>query len=53
MNTIELNQTFIIAAFSITWLVLIGYAARLVRKDKATRSDFERISRDNSGAVSQ
>ncbi len=53
MNTIEWNQTFIIGAYSITWLVLLGYLARLVRKGAGTRSDFERMSRENNGVENQ
>lgn len=53
MNTIALNQTFIIAAYSVTWLVLIGYAARLLRKGARVRSEYDRVARENTGAVKQ
>ncbi len=53
MNTIEWNQSFIVAAYSVAWLVLIGYLARLTRKAKATRTVFERMSSDNSGIVNR
>lgn len=28
------NQTFVVAAYSITWLVLLGYVWRLARKER-------------------
>ena len=43
MNTLEMNQAFIVAAYSVTWIVLLGYLARVVRKSSAARKQYERI----------
>ena len=37
------NQTFIIAAYVVTWVVLLGYLWRLVRKGGRARADYERM----------
>lgn len=37
------NQTFIIAAYAVTWAVLLGYLWRLVRKGGRARADYERM----------
>ena len=37
------NLTFIVAAYSVTWLVLLGYLARLARKGGRARADYERM----------
>ena len=39
----EWNRTFIIAAYSVSWIVVLGYLIRLVRKGSRARSDFERM----------
>ena len=49
MNTFAMNQTFIIAAYSVTWVVLLGYVARLIRKGSRARADFERMACEQSG----
>ena len=38
----ESNQTFIIAAYVVTWGVLLGYLWRLVRKGAFARAGYER-----------
>ena len=38
------NQTFIIAAYALTWIVLLSYLVRLVRKSGRARADHERVS---------
>ena len=38
------NQTFIIAAYTLTWLVLIGYASRLWRANTRARAEHARIT---------
>jgi hypothetical protein len=34
------NQTFIVAAYAVTWLVFIGYLLRLVRADRRVRASL-------------
>lgn len=43
MTTDASNLTFIIAAYTVTWLVLLGYLARLVRKGGRARNEYEHI----------
>lgn len=43
MTIIEWNQSFIIAAYAVTWVVLIGYMVRLARKGFRVRGDYDRI----------
>ena len=50
MNTISMNQTFIVAAYAVTWIVLLGYMARLVRKSSRVRSQYEGMAHGASGA---
>lgn len=38
------NQTFIIAAYAVTWAVLLGYQWRLVRKGGRARNEYERMA---------
>ena len=44
-----MNQAFIIAAYSVTWVVILGYLAVLARKGARARAEYERMLRDNSG----
>ncbi len=43
------NQAFIIAAYAVTWVVLLGYQWRLVRKGGRARADYERQAHEQSG----
>lgn len=47
MNTFEMNEAFIIAAYSVTWLVLLGYLARLVMKGSRAHTDYDAMMREN------
>ena len=38
------NETFVIAAYALTWVVLLAYALRLVSKDAGARADHARVS---------
>jgi CcmD family protein len=42
------NQTFIIAAYAVTWAVLLGYLWRLVRAGARATAGYERTVQ-NSG----
>jgi CcmD family protein len=37
------NLNFIIAAYTVTWLVILGYLARLVRKGGRAGAEYERM----------
>jgi CcmD family protein len=47
------NMTFIIAAYTVTWIVLLGYLLRLIRKGGRVRADYERMAQQRSGEKSQ
>ena len=49
MNTTGMNQTFIIAAYSVMWVVVSGYALTLVRRGARARADYEGMARGQSG----
>ena len=38
------NQTFIIAAYAVTWVVMLAYLLRLVRKGARARAEYERMA---------
>ena len=43
MNTIAANKTFIIAAYGVTWVVILGYLTRLIllkRRVLASRKEL-------------
>lgn len=42
------NQTFIIAAYAVTWVVILGYLLRLVRKGGRASADYDRIVHEDS-----
>ncbi len=37
------NETFVIAAYALTWVVLLGYLWRLYGKDSRARADDARV----------
>ena len=39
----EWNQTFIIAAYTVTWVVLLGYVLRLARMSRRVRGEYDRM----------
>ena len=45
----ESNLAFIIAAYSVSWAVILGYLARLVRKGSRVRADYDRMAREQIG----
>ena len=47
------NLKFIIAAYAVTWVVLLGYQWRLVRLGGRARAEYERIEREQGGEVGQ
>jgi CcmD family protein len=42
MNAIASNETFIIAAYAVTWLVILGYYARLLVRARRVRAIQEK-----------
>ena len=51
MNAIEMNQTFIIAAYAVTWVVILGYLARLGRKTRRSLREYRRIAGEIGSAI--
>ena len=47
------NLTFIIAAYAVTWAVLLGYQWRLVRKGGRARAEYERMAQHRTGEKGQ
>ncbi len=45
------NQTFILGAYAVTWVVLLGYQWRLSRKDGRARAEYERMEPDQGGGT--
>ncbi len=45
MNTIDMNQYYIAGAYAATWIVVLGYTARLARKAAQLRSEHQRVAR--------
>lgn len=45
------NETFIIAAYSLTWVVLLGYLVYLVRRTRASRAEHARLAGDRAGEI--
>jgi CcmD family protein len=43
------NETFVIAAYSITWVVLLGYFTYLVRHARRARAEFDRHAGTGAG----
>lgn len=49
MTTAASNLNFIIAAYTIFWIVILGYLGRLVRKGGRASAEYERMAREHSG----
>ena len=47
------NLTFVVAAYAVTWIVLLGYLGRLVRKGARARADYERMAQGRSGGTNK
>jgi len=43
------NNSFIIAAYAVTWVVILGYLWRLNRHASRARATYERIAQERSG----
>jgi CcmD family protein len=46
---IEYNIAFVVAAYAITWTVLLGYLIRLLRKDKLAHAALSRADSRRGG----
>lgn len=44
------NVTFVIAAYALTWVVLLAYVWRLVGKDGRARAEYARASGREEGS---
>ena len=47
MNIAEMNRDFIVAAYSVMWVVVLGYLTRLVIKGSRTTAEYERMKRES------
>lgn len=45
------NETFIIAAYSLTWIVLLAYLVYLVRRTRASRAEHARLAGGRAGEI--
>ena len=43
------NETFVIAAYSIAWVVLLGYFIYLARVARRSRAEFARLTGAGAG----
>ena len=43
------NETFIIAAYAVTWIVVLGYLWRLLRAGARARADHDRLMQEHGG----
>lgn len=48
---IEANPAFIIAAYAVTWAVLLGYALHLVRKDRRVRAEHDGLHQNRGEKI--
>ena len=46
------NQTFIIAAYALTWIAMLGYLLHLTRREGRARAGHERVVTGATGRVS-
>lgn len=49
MNIFEMDRNFVIAAYSVMWVVVLGYLVRLIRKGSNARTDYDAMLRANGG----
>ena len=45
------NETFIIAAYSLTWIVLLAYLVYLVRRTRTSREEHARLAGGREGEI--
>lgn len=45
MNFEDMNRAFLIAAYSVMWIVVLGYMARLVRKGSRAQREYDRVAK--------
>ena len=44
MNAIAANKNFIIAAYAVTWVVILGYLARLILLGRRVRANRKELT---------
>jgi CcmD family protein len=47
-----MNLDFIVAAYSVMWVVVLGYLVRLIRKGGRARADYDGMLREQAGGRS-
>ena len=45
----DMNRNFLIAAYSVMWIVVLGYMARLVVRGSRARADYQSMVQGNAG----
>ena len=45
---IESNQTFIVAAFAVTWVAVLGYVLHLARRGALVMAEHERMLHEST-----
>lgn len=45
----DMNRNFLIAAYSVMWIVVLGYMARLVVRGSRARADYQRMVQGSAG----
>lgn len=51
MNTIASNQSFIVAAYAVTWIVIIGYTAWLAGLGRRARARHAAVAHESPGGT--
>lgn len=49
MTMIESNQSFIIAAYAVTWVAMLGYLVYLAQRGGRARGAYGRVAQPNEG----
>ena len=49
MSFDDMNRAFVIAAYTVMWVVVGGYLVRLIVKGSRVRADYDRMRRENTG----
>jgi|InoplaM3PM_1038569.scaffolds.fasta_scaffold02360_1 hypothetical protein len=45
----DMNRNFIIAAYSVMWIVVLGYMVRLTVRGSRARADYDRMVQRGGG----
>lgn len=45
----DMNMNFLIAAYSVMWIVVLGYMVRLAVRGSRARSEYDRMAQGSGG----